>query len=143
MGLKKCAKCSEMVDEAKAFCPGCGTAFVEEEKRDSASSFDAMDHTVQFGNTVYNQMLSDMGLNISAAPNAPKPEAKRIEVVIPAASPAVPPSPVVPEVKVKDPAPSSGNVKWIILGGVLVVLIFFLIVIVAALLFYFYGGRLK
>lgn len=65
MGLRQCDKCSEMVDEAKAFCPGCGHAFVEEEKRQEASKFEKLDHTVEFGKTMYNQMLTDMGLNLS------------------------------------------------------------------------------
>lgn len=134
-----------MVDEAKAFCPGCGTSFVDEEKRDSASSFDAMDHTVQFGNTMYNQMLSDMGLNISKAPNAeaPKPEAKRVEVLIPAAEPATPKVPAAVQPKVTEAVKSSNTTKWLIAGGVLIVLIFSLVVIVAALLFYLYGPRLR
>ena len=134
-----------MVDEAKAFCPGCGTSFVDEEKRDSASSFDAMDHTVQFGNTMYNQMLSDMGLNISKAPNAeaPKPEAKRVEVLIPAAEPATPKVPAAVQPKVTEAVKSSNTTKWLIAGGVLIVLIFSLVVIVAILLFYLYGPRLR
>ena len=40
MGLKQCTKCSEMVDEAKAFCPACGNAFVEEEERQEKSKFE-------------------------------------------------------------------------------------------------------
>jgi len=68
MGEKQCTKCGEMVDEAKAFCPGCGHAFVDEKKRTSVSDFDQSQSTVQLGNTMYNQMLSDMGLNISKKP---------------------------------------------------------------------------
>ena len=92
MALKECDKCSEMVDEAKAFCPGCGHAFVEEQTRSEASSFDAAESTVQLGQTMYDQMLSDMGLNTSKAPNPPE---KRVEVIAPltplapAAKPAV------------------------------------------------------
>src|SRR6188768_2284766 len=78
MGLKQCPKCSEMVDEAKAFCPACGNAFVEEESR-KESQFDQLDNTVQLGNTMYNQMLSDMGLNLS---KTGVPE-KRVEVIAP------------------------------------------------------------
>ena len=66
---KKCSKCGEMVDEAKAFCPGCGNAVVEEKKRASVSEFDLSDHTVRLGDSMYNQMLSDMGLSISKQPN--------------------------------------------------------------------------
>ena len=82
MGLKQCSKCNEMVDEAKAFCPACGNAFVEEEQRQEKSKFEKMDNTVQFGQTMYNQMLSEMGLNIAKPP----PAEKRIEVIAPAAA---------------------------------------------------------
>ena len=110
MGVKQCDKCDEMVDEAKAFCPGCGSAFVEEEQRREASSFERLDKTVQLGNTMYDMMLSDMGLNISKP--APKPE-KRIEVIAPiqTATPAK-----------SEPKPaaattaSSSKVLWVVLG---------------------------
>src|SRR5438874_4680372 len=80
MGLLQCDKCNEMVDEAKAFCPECGNAFVKEEKREEASEFDRSEKTVQFGPTMYNQLLSDMGLNISEAPNVSE---KQIAVLAP------------------------------------------------------------
>jgi hypothetical protein len=103
MGLRQCDKCGDMVDEAKAFCPGCGNAFVEEKKRQHASEFEQLDSTVQLGNTMYNQMLSDMGLNISKAPN---PE-KRIEVIAPAAESGSPSS----VGKASIPAGSTGETK--------------------------------
>ena len=59
MAFKQCDKCNETVDEAKAFCPACGNAFVEEERRSITTNFEEMDMTVQLGNTMYNQMLSD------------------------------------------------------------------------------------
>lgn len=65
MAQKECDKCGDLVDEAKAFCPGCGNAFVEEQKREERSGFEQADNTVQIGQSMYNQMLSDMGLNIS------------------------------------------------------------------------------
>ncbi len=107
MALRQCDKCGETVDEAKAFCPSCGNAFVEEEKRQEASSFEQLDHTVQLGNTMYNQMLSDMGLNISKAPE------KRIETIAPID--------VTPSAKAEPPktvAASSSRSKtlWIVLG---------------------------
>ena len=86
MGEKQCGKCGEMVDEAKAFCPGCGNAFVEEKTRTSVSDFDMSDSTVRLGDTMYNQMLADMGLSVSKQPNR---EEKRIEPILPAASPTV------------------------------------------------------
>ena len=70
MGSKYCGKCGEQVDEAKAFCPGCGNAFVEEEKRTTVTEFEGSEKTVQLGQTMYNQLLSDMGLSIG------KPTAK-------------------------------------------------------------------
>lgn len=118
MGLKQCGKCSEMVDEAKAFCPGCGNAFVEEEKRE-ASSFEKMDSTVQLGQTMYNQMLSDMGLNISKS--AP-PREKRIEIIEPVAAASPPP----PKASAPPPQPvGSSKTKWIILAAVILLIGFF------------------
>lgn len=132
MGLKQCDKCGEMVDEAKAFCPGCGHAFVEEEKRQTASSFEKMDNTVQLGQTMYNQMLSDMGLNIS---KTPQPE-KRIEVLEPAVSTVKP-----AENKTVKPKPAS-NTKWFILGGVLALLVIMIVLAAAVLLLvYWYDFR--
>ena len=83
MGQKQCGKCGEMVDEAKAFCPGCGHAFVDEKKRTSVTDFDRSNPTVNLGSTMFNQMLSDMGLNISKEPGKPQPQKGRVEVVTP------------------------------------------------------------
>jgi hypothetical protein len=58
-----------MVDEAKAFCPGCGYSFEDEQKRKADSEFEATGGTVQFSKSAFNMLLSDMGLNISEAPN--------------------------------------------------------------------------
>jgi len=113
-----------MVDEAKAFCPGCGHAFVEEEKRQKASEFERQANTVQLGQTMYNQMLSDMGLNTSKTPGTSD---KRIEVIAPAvvetssasAQPPASPQPkATPEsvlVSIDEPK-KTGRAKWIILG---------------------------
>ncbi|MFZ1701396.1 MAG: hypothetical protein WBO10_16175 [Pyrinomonadaceae bacterium] len=129
MGVKQCDKCSEMVDEAKAFCPACGNAFVEEEQRSAANSFEKMDSTVQLGQTMYNQMLSDMGLNIE---RAPEPVEKRVEVI--QAEPAAPRAPAKP----KAPPASSSNIKWIVLGAAaVVVLAVFLIILAAAAIYWF------
>lgn len=128
MGLRQCEKCSEMVDEAKAFCPGCGHAFVEEQKRQKPSEFERQDNTVQLGQTMYNQMLSDLGLNLS---KSGVPE-KRIEVITPmVAEPAVKaPTAPAPETE-STPSPArpyevkrSGRAKWIILGIVGFILLF-------------------
>ncbi|MEO8647772.1 MAG: hypothetical protein ABI539_01260 [Acidobacteriota bacterium] len=82
MHLIQCAKCGEKVDQAKAFCSECGSSLVAEDERKAVSEFDASAGTVQYGKTVYNQLLSDMGLDISelkiadapTAAKAPQPE---------------------------------------------------------------------
>lgn len=128
-----------MVDEAKAFCPECGNALVAEKQREEESAYESMDGTMQFGQTMYNQMLSDMGLNISAAPNKTSDEPIVIE---PIAEPIVQAPPVhqvlVPiETAVSTPAPvekesAKGGKKLAVIGLVGAVLL--LIVIVAAIL---------
>ena len=129
-----------MVDEAKAFCPGCGNALVAEEGP-KTTAFQKLDHTVQFGQTMYNQMLEDMGLNISetAAPNE-----KRVEVVKPiVTATAVPPLPagvgaaVKPLGKIVDKPRVSGNLIMYILGG-LAVIILFPIAVLSAIIFFRY-----
>ena len=136
MALKECDKCSEMVDEAKAFCPGCGHAFVEEQTRQEASNFDAAESTVQLGQTMYNQMLSDMGLNTSKAPNPPE---KKVEVIVPL-TPLAPASKPAARAAEK-PGPASYR-KWIILAIVLVVLLFLVIFLLglAGAIFYYRSG---
>ena len=143
MGLKQCDKCSEMVDDAKAFCPGCGHAFVEEETRQEASNFEKMDNTVQFGQSMYNQMLSDMGLNIT---KVPRPAAKRVEVLAPIATAEKPPENKPPEIKSPEIKPAeakpAGNLKWLISGGVLAVVVF-LFFLAAAVLIFVYWSRFR
>ena len=109
MGLRQCDKCSEMADDAKAFCPGCGAAFVEEEQRQGGSNFDQLERTVNLGNTMYNQMLSDMGLNISKTPEKSE---KRIETIAPI---EVAPAAAKPKKTATTPAKRSRAI-WIVLG---------------------------
>jgi len=143
MALKQCDKCSEMVDEAKAFCPGCGNALVVEEARKKVSNFDTMDSTVQLGQTMYNQMLSDMGLNTAKAPT-PIPPEKRVEIIAPVAVPVMPaaPPPAPAPVKVPESPKPSGNLKWFILAGVVMVVIAMGVVVVAVGI-YFYMSRFR
>ena len=133
MGLKQCEKCGETVDEAKAFCPACGHSFVEEEKRQKASEFESLASTVQLGQSDYDKMLSDMGLDISKPPSAPE---KRIEVIAPIA-PAIK-QPEKPSVK---PKPVNYT-KWFILGGIVIIL-GFLIVVAAAVVAFIYWSRFR
>ncbi len=124
MGSKRCANCGEEVDDAKAFCPGCGNAFVEEEERETLSGFDMSNDTIKLGDTLYNQLLSDMGLSISKAPN-------KGETIVESKprDPSI--SPAVESVNTK---PSSR--KWLILGvvAVMAVLLLFLLVLVILIL---------
>jgi hypothetical protein len=131
MALRPCGKCGEQVDEAKAFCPACGNAMVEERQRATKSDFEKMDSTVQLGQTMYNQMLSDMGLNISAAPNA-----KKSVTLEPAA--AAKPAPVTPAKQSEVPPRKSNRRLWliaIIVGAALLLLA--LIVVGAAGVMYY------
>ena len=132
MGQKACDKCGELVDEAKAFCPGCGNAFVEEEQRQEASAFEKMDNTVQMGKTMFGNMLSDMGLNISKAPDAPQP-VKRVEVI----APIVPAAPVETNItsstQAQAPPPAKKSyLIWIIVGAAAMILLLALLVVVIA-----------
>ena len=128
MGQKQCPKCGEMVDEAKAFCPGCGHAFVDEKKRTSVSDFDRSNPTVQLDNSMFNQMLSDMGLSIPKEPVGEKP---RVEVISPVATKPAP---------TKAPEPTRSKYRnWIIAGVVVGVMLLILaaLIIVAAFILYF------
>ena len=148
MAEKTCPQCSETVDGAKAFCPACGHAFVTEEKRTDSSAYEKMDSTVQMGQTMYNNMLSDMGLNVKREPE------KRVEVLKPVAvQPAQTLQPVAGTRPVPTPPPApalaetaekKGNKKiWIIaiVVALLLVLIFAAAVIGVALYLYFRQGR--
>jgi hypothetical protein len=141
MGLRQCDKCSEMVDEAKAFCPACGHAFVEEEKKREASEFEKLDSTVQFGQTMYGQMLEDMGLDISSLP---KPAEKRLEAIAPVNTDAAAPAkagavislqPVPEKTSTRIKPQRSGKTKWYILIGIAVV--FLLPAAIASAIFIF------
>ena len=125
-----------MVDEAKAFCPGCGSAF-EEKKRESVSEFEKVNPTVQLGQTMYNKMLSDMGLSISQAPNR---EEKRVESIAPAAPPAAMPAQS-PASQAPPPSPRKGwsRKTWILIGVAVFAagFLFLAIIIVIAAILYF------
>jgi hypothetical protein len=137
MAENQCGKCGEMVDEAKAFCPGCGNSVVDEKKRSTVSDFDASNQTVQLGETMFNQMLSEMGLSISKHPEG---EQKKAEVVTPLATAAPPP---VPKREAKPvPAPenkgTSRTIKIaLIVVGVLAFAALVMLATVAALFFYY------
>ena len=143
MAMMPCEKCGEMVDEARAFCPACGHAFVPEEQRAEQSNYDRSDNTMQMGNTMYNQMLSDMGLNISKAPDKPQPE-KRVEVIAPVATAPRQVSPAQPAARPHSvpPADAASSAKqgrliiWLVVGALLLIFGLALLVVLAAFLIY-------
>lgn len=132
MAERQCQKCGESTDEAKAFCPGCGTALVNEEKRRTTSEFEMVDSTVKLGHSMYNQMLSEMGLDLS------KRSEGRVETVEPAA-PA--PDPRKTDAISAGPARARSPWVWIVALAVAVVALAFVVVAVAALIFYLTAGR--
>ena len=69
MVLRECDECGEMVDDVRAFCPGCGNSFLNETQRSKPTIFDRSNETEQFDASMLNMILSDMGLDISKAPN--------------------------------------------------------------------------
>jgi hypothetical protein len=160
MADRQCEKCGEMVDSARAFCPSCGNPFVAEQQREQQSNYERMDNTVQMGNTMYGQMLSDMGLNISkpqtekrvetiapiaAAPpkrEAPGPEPPRQEILKPVAEVAS--VPVNSQPTASAPA-VSGRKSYLIWGLIAAGLLFIGIVAVVliAVIFYFYLPRVR
>jgi uncharacterized membrane protein YvbJ len=133
MGQNACDKCGELVDEAKAFCPACGHAFVEEEQRQEASAFEQMDSTVHMGKTMYGQMLSDMGLNISKSPDkteaGPQPE-KRVEVIAPIVT-GTSGTPTTQKEQTATP-PKKNHLLWLIIGAIALILLLALLVVVIA-----------
>lgn len=135
MAQKQCDQCGETVDEAKAFCPACGHAFVEEEKRADQSGFDTAGGTMQFGQTMYNQMLSDMGLNIkerktkeTVRPDSLSQPAQVLKPVVQTLKPVAEPS--APTEKPSEPLKESNT--WMIVGVVAIVLLLLLLILIVA-----------
>ena len=105
MDPRKCEKCGETVDAAKSFCPGCGTPMEAEQERTRVSEYDATAGTVQFGKTVYNQLLSDMGLNIAETKATP---ARTVVEAVPQ------PIKLAPEKKPEAAFAKNSKMKWVI-----------------------------
>ena len=132
MGVKQCAECSETVDEAKAFCPSCGHAFVDEQTRSEPSKFEKMDSTMQFGQTMYNQMLSDMGLNLKA-PKKPAVQTLKpvVETLKPVASTPASAAPAAPVAKqdAQSASQADPNRRRLIIIGLVAALLLLLLVV--------------
>jgi t-SNARE complex subunit (syntaxin) len=125
-----------MVDEAKAFCPGCGHSFVDEKQRETYRTSISRNRTVQLGETMFNQMLSEMGLSISRQPNRDENRENVVEPLAPAST--------APSVERKEqtlPAPEAKRKKilWIV-AIVLAAVVFAIVVMLATVagLVFFY-----
>lgn len=128
MGLIECDECGESVDDAKAFCPECGNSLIDEEQRQVASSFEKLDSTVQLGQTMYNQMLSDMGLDISKRKDE---QEKRTSVISPIQTKSETPSEKPLSVPIS--RISKRLIVWIIAGVLLIAILIVLIAIILVL----------
>jgi hypothetical protein len=131
MDLQQCKNCGESVDAAKAFCPACGDPFVPEDERGNVSEFEADGETVQYGKSAFYELLSEMELNISEAPDKPdtpvvRPVVKSSQANVEHVQPAVG-APTKPEATRKGP-----RKKWIIAAAIGAVFLFFTGVVVIA-----------
>lgn len=145
MSERQCDKCGTTVAAAKAFCPECGNAFVEEEERLSTSEFRLTDGTMQFSQTMYDQMLSDMGLNISKTSETLNKEVGAALEQVENPAPATTPQPVSVTTLKPAAAPAAAPAKnksrkWLIIGGLVVIL--WLLVAILIIAFVMLRGRL-
>lgn len=147
MADKTCPQCSETVGEAKAFCPSCGHSFEDEARRTDASAYDKADSTVQLGQTMYNNLLSDMGLNVAKEPEKRvetlKPVSTGVQVLQPL-TPVSQPAAAVPSAAAPaEPEKKSNSKVWLItiITAVALLLIFLVAVVLVGLYLYFRSGR--
>ena len=90
-----------------------------------------MDGTQQFGKTMYNQMLSDMGLNLKASPKkVEQPRAQVLHAVPIVTEPKRETAPV-PSAPIAEPDNKKRN-KFLIFGIIAGFLILGLLVLIAA-----------
>lgn len=111
MPVKTCEKCGESVDAAKAFCPECGNPFVSEEEPVGSSEIDDFAGTMQYSDSMYKRVLSEMDLDTSQQPD-------RTERPEPSKAPKTEGVPIDPigEQREPDPAEKKGWVKWLVLA---------------------------
>lgn len=71
MDFIQCSECEATVDEAKAYCPECGAAMDEEEKRAGISEFDSLMKTQNISSTTQFRLMEQF--NLSTIFKMPKP----------------------------------------------------------------------
>ncbi len=151
MSERQCEKCGTTVAAAKAFCPECGNAFVDEEQREETSEFKMTDGTMQFSQTMYDQMLSDMGLNISKSSESltkeVAPVLEQMQQAAPPPTSATPTKAPAPKTTTLKPAaaPAAAPAKkktrmWLVIGGLVIIL--WLLVVILVIAFYLLQRRL-
>jgi hypothetical protein len=143
MGLRQCNECEEMVDEARAFCQACGSPLVAEAQRRESSPFERTSETVQFDSSMFNAILTDMGLDLSAPPNPRNEIGETVTPLIRTETPTTAqPRPLVqtvvpsPQNKLgKADAPANTTLKWLVWAALGFVLVFLVGLVIAALIF--------
>lgn len=68
MSLKQCSGCEAMVEESKAFCPDCGMAVDEEQKRIRPSEYDSLVKTKPVSQTTQFKLAEHFKLSSAFAP---------------------------------------------------------------------------
>lgn len=63
MSFIQCSVCEATVDAAKAYCPECGSAMDEEEKRTSFSEFDQLMKTQNINSTTHFRLMEQFKLS--------------------------------------------------------------------------------
>jgi len=80
MSLKQCPECEATVDEAKAYCPDCGTPMESEQKRVGSSEFDSLGQTQRLSKTTQFRLLEQFNLSsIFSPPPRGENESKAVE----------------------------------------------------------------
>ena len=142
MSERQCDKCGETVAASKAFCPACGHAFVDEEVRTDTSEFKMTDGTMQFSQSMYNNMLSDMGLNISKTSEQLNEEvAAAVSQVQPVVPPVYAHKEELKPAAQPTPQPKKNKARmWLIIGALMLAL--WIVGAILVIAFYVLSGRL-
>lgn len=100
MSSTQCSVCKATVDAAKAYCPECGAAMDEEEKRTSFSEFDQLMKTQNINSTTHFRLMEQFKLSTVFKPPQASGSEKNKET---AAKPAQADKP--PPEKISNPKP--------------------------------------
>lgn len=164
MSFIQCSVCEATVDATKAYCPECGSAMDEEEKRTSFSEFDQLMKTQNINSTTHFRLMEQFKLSSVFKPpqgaEADQNLEKNKEVADAKAAVAKTPPEKTPDPKLavvntasaargkvggqienkpEDDKTSTSNTKmYIIIGAATFFLALFVVSIVLGLLYWFY-----